>query len=180
MARITAPSRPKINQPIRNATTAPIPIAAQFTDTIFHYLLSTILFSPWHRSPYVMPGTLSRVIGNPSIINYKIPTIKNKNCNRVMARIMSRYFLLSLSRIHITTIRDGFFHFLQGILALTEYFCAGNAQSGKESPPMSLTARPDVLFLYTEKSPCVTKRTGCVVANFIFHTMLLIRESRVC
>jgi len=114
MARITAPSRPKINQPIRNATTAPIPIAAQFTDTIFHYLLSTILFSPWHRSPYVMPGTLSRVIGNPSIINYKIPTIKNKNCNRVMAWIMSRYFLLSLSRIHITTIRDGFFSFSPG------------------------------------------------------------------
>jgi hypothetical protein len=46
MARITAPNRPKINQPIRNATTAPNPIAPQFTDTIFHHLLFTISSFP--------------------------------------------------------------------------------------------------------------------------------------
>jgi hypothetical protein len=42
MASITAPSRPKMNQPIRNAITAPNPIAPQFTDTMFHHLLFKI------------------------------------------------------------------------------------------------------------------------------------------
>jgi len=93
IANITAPSRPKRNQPIKNATTAPNPIAPQFTDTIFLHLLFKILFFHLAPVPNVIPGKLSRVTRKHSIINHKKPTMKYKDCNMVMARIISQYFL---------------------------------------------------------------------------------------
>ncbi|MDD1678395.1 MAG: hypothetical protein LUO93_04330 [Methanomicrobiales archaeon] len=51
MARITAPSRPKINQPIRNAIIEPNPIALQFTSTVNY---------PTSLS-YINPGPISGI-----------------------------------------------------------------------------------------------------------------------
>jgi hypothetical protein len=87
MASITAPSRPKMNQPIRNAITAPNPSAPQFTDTIFYHssLYSfPMLFSPG-TGPSHHPGDLAMVTRRPYFINYKKPPVRDtwsfyRNC----------------------------------------------------------------------------------------------------
>jgi len=131
MASITAPSRPKRNQPIRNAITAPTPIAPQFTDTMFHHRYFKIFFT-WDRSAVSYRKTV-RVPCKPFLINYKNQLkVQGSLFGHDPDNLWSFHFFIA-TKIHRIDTRMGVFHLSPLIIrtrSRSRSFSMRDAQSG--------------------------------------------------